>query len=63
MIGITASQSARNTPAAGVPQSYNAAQFLGHLPGGRGARGPMPIGAGTLLVVDEASMLSGPGPG
>ena len=40
--------------------SYNAAQFLGHLPGRRGARGPVPIGPGTLLVVDEASMLSGP---
>ena len=40
--------------------SYNSAQFLGHLPGRRGARGPVPIGPGTLLVVDEASMLSGP---
>ena len=45
-------------PAAGVPRSYNAAQFLGHLPGRRGARGPVPIGPGTLLVIDEASMLS-----
>src|SRR4029077_8333878 len=52
--------SARNTLAARVPQSYNAAQFLGHLPGRRGARGPVPIGPGTLLVIDEASMLSGP---
>ena len=60
VIGITPSQSARNTLAAGVPVSYNAAQFLGHLPGRRGARGPVPIGRGTLLVVDEASMLSGP---
>ena len=60
VIGITPSQSARNTLAAGVPQSYNAAQFLGHLPGRRGARGPVPIGPGTLLVIDEASMLSGP---
>ena len=32
VIGITASQSARNTLAAGVPVSYNAALFLGHLP-------------------------------
>jgi hypothetical protein len=39
VIGITASQSARNTLAAGVPVSYNAAQFLGHLPG-RAARRP-----------------------
>ena len=60
VIGITPSQSARNTLAAGVPVSYNAAQFLGHLPGRRGARGPVPIGPGTLLVIDEASMLSGP---
>ena len=60
VIGITPSQSARNTLAAGVPRSYNAAQFLGHLPGRRGARGPVPIRPGTLLVVDEASMLSGP---
>jgi hypothetical protein len=43
-----------------VPRSYNAAQFLGHLPGRRGARGPVPISPGTLLVIDEASMLSGP---
>jgi hypothetical protein len=60
VIGITPSQSARNTLAAGVPASYNAAQFLGHLPGHRGVRGPVPIGPGTLLVIDEASMLSGP---
>ena len=60
VIGITPSQSARNTLAAGVPVSFNAAQFLGHLPGRRGARGPISIGPGTLLVIDEASMLSGP---
>jgi conjugative relaxase-like TrwC/TraI family protein len=60
VIGITPSQSARNTLAAGVPMSYNTAQFLGHLPGRRGARGPVPIGPGTLLVIDEASMISGP---
>jgi AAA domain/TrwC relaxase len=35
-------------------------EFLGHLPGWRGARGPVWIGPGTLLVIDEASMLSGP---
>jgi AAA domain len=38
VVGITPSQSARNTLAAGVPESYNTAQFLGHLPGQRGAR-------------------------
>ena len=60
VIGITASQSARNTLAAGVPQSYNAAQFLGHLPGRRGARGPVEAGRAPLLLVDEASMMPGP---
>ena len=60
VIGITPSQSARNTLAVGGPVSYNSAQFLGHLPGRRGARGPVPISPGTLLVIDEASMLSGP---
>jgi conjugative relaxase-like TrwC/TraI family protein len=60
VVGITASQSARNTLAAGVAESYNSAQFLGHLPGRRGALGPMPIGPGTLLMVDEASTMPGP---
>jgi ATP-dependent exoDNAse (exonuclease V) alpha subunit len=60
VIGITASQSARNTLAAGVPVSYNTAQFLGHLPAQRGARGPVALAPGTLLSVDEASVISGP---
>jgi hypothetical protein len=60
VIGVTPSQSARNTLAAGVPVSCNTAQFLGHLPGQRGARGPVAIGPGTLLPVDEASMIGGP---
>jgi ATP-dependent exoDNAse (exonuclease V) alpha subunit len=60
VVGITPSQSARNTLAAGVPVSHNTAQFLGHLPGQRGARGPRPIAPGTLLPVDEASMISSP---
>jgi hypothetical protein len=59
-VGITASQSARNTLAAGVPVSYNAAQFLGHLPGRRGARGPVETGPAPLLVIDEASAMPGP---
>jgi hypothetical protein len=58
--GITASQSARNTLAAGVPVSFNSAQFLGHLPGRRGARGPAETGPRPLLLVDEASMMTGP---
>jgi hypothetical protein len=60
VIGVTASQSARNTLAAGIPESYNSARFLGHLPGQRGALGPIPIAPGTLLVVDEASTMPGP---
>jgi len=57
VVGITPSQSSRNTLAALVPGSCNSAQFLGDLPGRRGARGPVPIGPGTLLLVDEASMI------
>jgi conjugative relaxase-like TrwC/TraI family protein len=60
VVGITASQSARNTLAAGVPVSRNAAQFLGHLPGQRGARGPVETGPAPLLVIDEASTMPGP---
>jgi conjugative relaxase-like TrwC/TraI family protein len=59
-VGITASQSARNTLAAGVPVSYNSAQFLGDLPGRPGARGPIATGPRPLLIVDEASMMTGP---
>ena len=60
VVGITAAQSARNTLAAGVPVSYNSAQFLGHLPGRRGARGPVEAGQRPLLLVDEASTMPGP---
>ena len=60
VIGITPSQSARNTLAAGVPESCNSAQFLGHLPGQRGARGPVALRPGDLIVMDEASMISNP---
>ena len=58
VVGITLSQSARNTLAAGGIESFNSAQFLGHLPGQRGALGHLPIATGTLLAVDEASMMS-----
>ena len=60
VIGITPSQASRNTLAAGVPQSYNTAQFLGHLPGQRGGRGPVEIRPGDLVLGDEASMISNP---
>ena len=60
VIGITPSQSARNTLAAGVPESYNCAQFLGHLPGQRGARGPVQLRPGDMVLMDEASMVATP---
>ena len=60
VVGITPSQSARNTLAAGVPESYNTAQFLGHLPGQRGARGPIQLHPGDLVLMDEASMVANP---
>ena len=60
VIGITPSQSARNTLAAGVPASYNTAQFLGHLPGQRGARGPVQMLPGDIVLIDEASMVATP---
>ena len=60
VIGITPSQAARNTLARGVAESYNMAQFLGHLPGIRGARSCVAIGPGDLVLGDEASMMSTP---
>jgi conjugative relaxase-like TrwC/TraI family protein len=57
VVGITPSQAARNTLAEVIPESYNFAQFLGHLPGERGALGAVPVRPGTAAVHDEASML------
>jgi conjugative relaxase-like TrwC/TraI family protein len=59
VLGVTPSRSARNTLAAGVAESYNSAQFLGHVPGQRGARGPVATGPRPLLLLDEASMTPG----
>ena len=42
------------------PESYNTAQFLGHLPGQRGARGPVQLQPGDLVLMDEASMVANP---
>jgi TrwC relaxase/AAA domain len=59
VIGLATSQTARNVLAeAGVTRAYNTARFLGHLTGRREARGPMPITPGSLLILDEASMMS-----
>jgi AAA domain len=60
VIGIMPSQSARNTLAAGIPECYNCAQFLGHLPGRRGARSPIKLQPGDLVLMDEASMIANP---
>jgi AAA domain len=56
VIGITPSQSARNTLAAGVAESCNSAQFLGHLPGKRSARSPVPTGQVTIADAVTASV-------
>jgi conjugative relaxase-like TrwC/TraI family protein len=59
VIGLAASQTAANVLAeAGVTRAHNTARFLGHLQGQREARGPLPLAAGSLLIVDEASMMS-----
>jgi hypothetical protein len=58
VIGIAPSQSATQTLSAGIERSLNTAQFLGHVPGERGARGAVAVSAGSLAVVDEGSMVS-----
>jgi flagellar biosynthesis GTPase FlhF len=59
VIGLTTSQTARNVLAdAGVTRAYNTARFLGHLREGREALGSLPVERGSLLVLDEASMMS-----
>ena len=61
VLGIATAQAARNVlAAAGVHAAENSSIFLGHLPGRRGARGVEDLGPGTLLVIDEASMMSLP---
>jgi len=61
VVGVTPSQSSRDVLAeAGVAESYNFAQFLGHLRERRGARGPVKLSRGDLIVMDEASMFSNP---
>src|SRR5262249_53958199 len=43
-----------------VAERYNFARFLGHLRDRRGALGPVELGQGDLIVIDEASMISNP---
>jgi len=57
--GLTTSQAARDVlHEAGVGLAANTADFLGHLTGAREARGPKTLRPGTLLLLDEASMMS-----
>jgi conjugative relaxase-like TrwC/TraI family protein len=59
VIGLTTSQTAANVLAeAGVTRAYNTARFLGHREGRRGARGPLPVTPASLLILDEASLMS-----
>jgi hypothetical protein len=59
VIGLTTAQAARNVLAgAGVELAENTSVFLGHAPGRRGARGIRELAPGTLVVIDEASMMS-----
>jgi conjugative relaxase-like TrwC/TraI family protein len=59
VIGLTTSQTAANVLAeAGITRTYNTARFLGHTEGHREVRGPLPVGPGSLLILDEASMMS-----
>jgi conjugative relaxase-like TrwC/TraI family protein len=61
VIGIAATSAGRNVLAeAGIPVAENTAQFLGHLPGQREARGATSLGPDTLLILDEASTTSMP---
>jgi hypothetical protein len=59
VIGLATSQTARNVLAdAGIPRAYNTARFLGRQHGRAEARGPMRVAPGSLLILDEASMMS-----
>jgi conjugative relaxase-like TrwC/TraI family protein len=59
--GIAATSAGRNVLLdAGVPVAENTAQFLGHLPGQREARGAASLGPDALVILDEASTTSMP---
>lgn len=61
VVGVTPSQASRNVLRnAGVARVHNFAKFLGHLPKAREALGKMNLAPGTLVLIDEASMLSTP---
>jgi ATP-dependent exoDNAse (exonuclease V) alpha subunit len=59
--GIAATSAGRNVLLeAGIPVAKNTAQFLGHLPGQREARGATSLGPDALIILDEASTTSMP---
>jgi conjugative relaxase-like TrwC/TraI family protein len=61
VIGLATSQTACSLLVEqGVTRAYNTARFLGHLEEQREALGPMPVSRGSLLILDEASMMSLP---
>jgi conjugative relaxase-like TrwC/TraI family protein len=61
VVGIAATSAGRNVLAeAGIPVAENTAQFLGHLPGHREARGATSLGPDALVILDEASTTSIP---
>jgi conjugative relaxase-like TrwC/TraI family protein len=61
VVGIAATSAGRNVLLdAGIPVAENTAQFLGHLPGQRQARGAASLGPDALVILDEASTTSLP---
>jgi hypothetical protein len=61
VLGLATTSAGRNVLLeAGIPVADNTAQFLGHLPGRREARGATSLGPGALLILDEASTTSMP---
>jgi hypothetical protein len=59
VVGLTTSQAARNVLAlTGVDKAYNTARFLGRREGDRGFSAPVSVAVGSLLISDEASMMS-----
>jgi conjugative relaxase-like TrwC/TraI family protein len=61
VIGVATTSAARNVlQNAGIPLAENTAQFLGHLPDKREALGATALGAGALIILDEASTASMP---
>jgi conjugative relaxase-like TrwC/TraI family protein len=61
VVGVAATSAGRNVLLeAGIPVAENTAQFLGHLPGQREARGATSLGQDALVILDEASTTSMP---